>query len=96
MYIMAPEPFSTAYFVNPTISLRVFMCTPPVVASQGPGKNVTAATNTHVAIEELFDSSLSIRSVSLQRKASDCFFPEFVMLSFNASLKTKLFPRFHI
>jgi hypothetical protein len=60
MYIMAPEPISTAYFINPShqsVSVCVYLlsllgkgsvkCIPPFVARQRLGKNVTAATNTH-------------------------------------------------
>jgi hypothetical protein len=32
------------------------------------GKKITAATNTHAAIEDLFDTSLSMRSMSYQGK----------------------------
>jgi hypothetical protein len=38
MYIMAPEPISTAYFIL-------------IVARQRIGKNVTTETNTHGIIE---------------------------------------------
>jgi hypothetical protein len=59
MYIMASEPISTAYFINPSISLSVCVsllslpgkgsvkCIPPLVARQRLGKHVPAATNTH-------------------------------------------------
>jgi hypothetical protein len=46
MYIMAPEPISTAYFVNTS---RLSVCLyvyPSFVARQRLGKNVPAATNT--------------------------------------------------
>jgi hypothetical protein len=48
VYITAPEPISTAHFVNPShqsVCLYVYI---PVVGRQRLGKNVTAATNTHV------------------------------------------------
>jgi hypothetical protein len=38
---------------------------PSIVARQGLGKNVTAATNTHVTIKEFLDVSFHMRSVSL-------------------------------
>jgi hypothetical protein len=56
-YINAPEPISTAYFLNPS---RIH----PSVARQRLGKSVTAETNTHATIEELFD-------VSYERKVDD-------------------------
>jgi hypothetical protein len=61
VYINAPEPISTVYFINLS----------PTAARQGLGKNVTAATNTHATIEELLDASFFMRSVSYQRKVGD-------------------------
>jgi hypothetical protein len=43
MYIMAPEPISTAYFIN---SSNLSVCVSPVVARQRLRKNVTEVTNT--------------------------------------------------
>jgi hypothetical protein len=75
MYITAPEPISTAYFINPyQESARVCVCVfpiaarqrlgknPPIVARQQLSKNVTAATNTHST--ELLEGLFSVRSVS--------------------------------
>jgi hypothetical protein len=62
MYIMALEPISTAYSINPyDQSLRLYRI----------GKNVTTARNMHATIEELFKASFSMRSVSYQRKVGD-------------------------
>jgi hypothetical protein len=52
MYIMEPEPISTAYFINPSQKSVCLYVYPPFVARQRLGTNVTAATNTH-AMEEL-------------------------------------------
>jgi hypothetical protein len=41
---------------------------PPIVAMQRLGRNVTAVTNTHATIEELFDASFSMLPVSYQGK----------------------------
>jgi hypothetical protein len=38
----------------------------PIVARQRLGENVTAATNTHVTLEEFLDSSFSMCSESYQ------------------------------
>jgi hypothetical protein len=38
MYIMAPEPFSTAYFMNPSHQSACLYVHPPVVARQRFGK----------------------------------------------------------
>jgi hypothetical protein len=62
--IMAPEPISTAYFIN----LSVYLLSLP---GNGWVNNVTAATNIHETIEELLDVSFSMRSVSHQRKVDD-------------------------
>jgi hypothetical protein len=71
MYIMAPEPISTAYFINPShqspclyvypLSLlgnESVKCILPSVARQRLGKNLIAAMKTYEAIEELLDSRL--------------------------------------
>jgi hypothetical protein len=79
MYVMAPEPILTAFFINPfcqSVGLYVY---PPVVDKQRLGKNVTAATNTDATIEELLDASFSLRSLSYERKVGDKFFPEFLV-----------------
>jgi hypothetical protein len=44
MYIMATEPISTVYFVNP-INLCVRVCISPFAARQLLGNHVLAATN---------------------------------------------------
>jgi hypothetical protein len=70
-YIMAPEPMATAYFLNPSHESVCLYVYPLIVARQKLGKNVKAATNTHVTIEELLDTSFSLRSVSCQRNVDD-------------------------
>jgi hypothetical protein len=66
MYIMAPEPISTVYFINPShqsVCLFVYPRiaagqrlgkNPPIVDRQRLGKKVTVGTNTHVSIEEFW------------------------------------------
>jgi hypothetical protein len=51
MYIMATEPISAAYFINLSHQSVYLYVYPPIVARQWLGKNVTAAMNTHAAIE---------------------------------------------
>jgi hypothetical protein len=51
MYIMAPEPISTAYFINTSQKSVCLHAYPPVTARQWYGKNVTIATNTHETIK---------------------------------------------
>jgi hypothetical protein len=62
MYIMAPEPISTAYFINPShhqsICLYVYS---PIVARQRLGKRVSAATNIHATTEELLHALFYMR-----------------------------------
>jgi hypothetical protein len=51
MPIMAPEPISTAYFINPChqcVCVCLYVFTPPIIARQRLRKNVFAATNTHI------------------------------------------------
>jgi hypothetical protein len=57
MHIMAHEPISAVYFINPYHQYVCLYVYPPIVAGQQLGKHVTAATNTHATIEELIDAS---------------------------------------
>jgi hypothetical protein len=62
MYIMAPKPIPTAYFINPyhqSVCLHVCL---PIASRQGLGKNVTAVKNTHAKVG-LLDSPFSMPSV---------------------------------
>jgi hypothetical protein len=62
--IIAPEPISTVYFINPSVrSVFLYLC-PPIAARQRLGKNVTATRNAHETIEELLEASFSMQSVS--------------------------------
>jgi hypothetical protein len=68
MSVMAPEPISTAYFINPSHqSVRIYVYQ-RIVASQRLGKNVTVTTNAHATIEEFLEASFSMQSVSYQGK----------------------------
>jgi hypothetical protein len=69
-YIMAPEPISTACFIN-TSNQSVCIYIYKYVDRQRLGKNVTAATSTHATIEELLDALISMQSVSYERKVGD-------------------------
>jgi uncharacterized protein (DUF486 family) len=92
MYIMAPELFSTAYFINLShwpVCLYVYTI---IVDRQRLGNKVSATTNTHATIEELLDTSFYTLSVSYKRKVADKFFQEllfFFVLYFNLSLYSK-------
>jgi hypothetical protein len=80
MFIMAPEPISTAYFINPSHQSVCLYVYPVIVARQRLGKKVTAATNTHTTIEGLFEATFSMRSMSYQRKIGHQLFPELLVL----------------
>jgi hypothetical protein len=69
MNIMAPEPISTVYFINPSHQSVCLYVYPSIFARQRLGENIIAATNTHTTIEELLDAPFSMRSVPCQRKA---------------------------
>jgi hypothetical protein len=71
MYIMAPKPSSMAYYINPSYQSVCLYVNPLITARQQLGKNVTTATNTDATIEELLDTSFSMRPISYQRKAGD-------------------------
>jgi hypothetical protein len=78
--IMAPEPISVAYFLNPShqsvclyvyppvIARQWLSKNPPIIARERLGKNVTAAVNTHATIEELLDVSFCMWSISYHGK----------------------------
>jgi hypothetical protein len=53
VYIMASEPISTAYITIHSHKSVCLYVLPPVVDRQQLGKNVTAAMNTHITIDEL-------------------------------------------
>jgi hypothetical protein len=44
---------------------------PYIVARQRLGKNITAATNTRATVEELLDTSFSMRPRVVSRKVGD-------------------------
>jgi hypothetical protein len=71
MYIMVPEPISTAYFLNASDQSVYLYVYPPIVARQRLSKNFTATTNTHTTIEEFGgrDVFCVVRAVS--RKVGD-------------------------
>jgi hypothetical protein len=66
VYIMAPDPISMAYFINPAHqSVSIYVS--PIVARQRLGIHVPAAANI-LNNEELLVSSFSMRSVSYKRR----------------------------
>jgi hypothetical protein len=68
IYIMAPEPISTAYFVNlsnQSLCLYVYSL---LVARQRFDKNVTATTDTHATVEELLYTLFYMLLMSYQGK----------------------------
>jgi hypothetical protein len=71
MYIMASEPVSTAYFINPShqsVSVYVFL-----LSLLGNGSVKTSPRQRIHAIEELL--AFSMRSVSYQRKVGRLVIP---------------------
>jgi hypothetical protein len=79
MYIMASEPISAAYLINPSHQSVCLYVYPPIVARQQLGKNVTAAT--HATIEEFLDASFSMRPVLYQKKIGDSFLLELLVFT---------------
>jgi hypothetical protein len=77
MYVMYVIPNSTAYFINPSHQSVYLYGYPAIVARQRHGKRYAAATNTHATMEELLDSSFSMRSLPYQKKMDNFFFQEF-------------------
>jgi hypothetical protein len=83
-YVMAPEPISKAYFINPShqsvclyvhppLVCRQQLCrNPPIGARQRLGNYVIAATNTHATTEKLFVGRLVCYAVRvISRKVSE-------------------------
>jgi hypothetical protein len=71
MYIMAPEPISVVYFINPSHQSVCLYVYASIVARSRLGENVTAAMNTYATVEEMLDASFPMRSLSYQRKVGD-------------------------
>jgi hypothetical protein len=69
MYIMATEPISTGYFINPSHQ-SVSACVSPAASRQRLDNKVTAATNAH-EIVELLDVLFSMLSMLHQRNVDD-------------------------
>jgi hypothetical protein len=61
MYIMAPEPFSTAYFINPSHQSVCVYVYPPIVVRQRLGKN-----NHSVATQRL-DKNVTVARIHTQQ-----------------------------
>jgi hypothetical protein len=68
MDILAPEPISPAYFINPSHQSVCLYVYSPIVARQRLCKNVIAGMNTHATIEEFLDASFPMLSMTYQRK----------------------------
>jgi hypothetical protein len=60
MCIMAPEPISMEYFINPSHQSVCLHLYSSIVARQRLGKNATAATNIQATVEEFLDESFSM------------------------------------
>jgi hypothetical protein len=65
------EPISTAYLINPSHQSVCLYVYSSVIAKQLLGNNVTAAKNIYSTVEDLFNASFSMRSLSYQRKVGD-------------------------
>jgi hypothetical protein len=65
MYIMTPEPISTAYLIDPFHQSAYLYVYPFTVSRQRLGKNVTTAANTYASTEGLLgrDVSYAVRIV---------------------------------
>jgi hypothetical protein len=62
--IMAPEPISTNYIINPSHQSVYLYAYDLTDARKRLGKNVTAATNTDATLEKLLDAPFPIPSLS--------------------------------
>jgi hypothetical protein len=71
---MAPESISAAYIMVSPHQFVYMHVHPLIVATQRVGKNVPTATDTQAT--DVFDVSISMRSVSHQTNTGDQFIPE--------------------
>jgi hypothetical protein len=67
MYMMVPEPISVTCFINLSYQSLCLYVYPLIFARRRLGKNVTAATNTHL-IEIFLDASVYMLSLPYQGK----------------------------
>jgi hypothetical protein len=68
MYIVAPEPISTAHFINPShqsVCLYVYL---PTVAWQRLDKIFSASMNKQATLKELLNTSFCARSMQYEGK----------------------------
>jgi hypothetical protein len=70
MFIMAPEPISEAYFINPSYQPVCLLCVLPLSLPGNGSVNTFPRQRIHAPIEKLLDASFSVRSVSYQRSLS--------------------------
>jgi hypothetical protein len=67
MYIMAPEPISTAYFINPSHQSVCLYVYPLLLLGSGSVETLPWQ-QIHATIEELLDVLFSLQSVLYQGK----------------------------
>jgi Zn-finger protein len=78
VHIMAPEPISKAYFINPchqSVCLHVYC---PLLLLGNNSVNTFPWQWIHATIEELLDASFSIWSMSCQRSVCGSVYPSIV------------------
>jgi hypothetical protein len=81
IYVMAPEPISTAHFINsshPSLCLYVY---PTIVARQRFGRKHYRGNEYRRSNRRILDASFSVPSVSCQRKVGKSFFSELIVNS---------------
>jgi hypothetical protein len=86
MYIMASEPISTAYFINPSHQSVYVYVYPLSLLGNGSVKTLSRQW-THATIEELLDASFTMRSVSYRGKVGDYFFSEPIVLIYLVNIR---------
>jgi hypothetical protein len=83
MYIMAPEPISTAYFINPSHQSVCLYVSPPIVARQRKGKKKGYRGNEYARNNRRIVGRVFFYAVCVvSRKVGDYFFPEVLGLPF--------------
>jgi hypothetical protein len=85
MYVMAPEPVSAAYFINPSHQSACLYVYRRVSLIGNGSVDTFPWQRTHATIEELLKASFPIRSVSYQRESVGLCIP--ISLLDNGSVK---------
>jgi hypothetical protein len=87
IYVMAPDPISEAYFINPSPQSLCLYVHPHNVARQRLGKNVTAVTDIHNN-REIVGHVVFYAVLVISRERRRLIFPELFVYTSEISINT--------